>query len=156
MLHYLIDGYNLLYAMPQLPGGTWQEKRTQLLEWLLKDRPYGRNVVTVVFDNKKGMGGSDTFAELGIVFTDHETADEWISRRVRQTLNPRVMVVVTDDMGLRRQIQGTGAKWMGATEFTTVSQAMTAAPAPSAAQMRKENPPANDTITQEFRKKWLS
>jgi len=147
-LHYLIDGYNLLYALPEMPPGAWPDKRASLVRWLQDRRPHGQNRVTVVFDSREGLGDQTRAGEFQIIYTAGETADDWISRRVREVSNPRVLVVVTDDQGLRRMIRGTGAKWASAKEFikgglSTLRKPMAADKAPY------------DDITEELKKKWL-
>ena len=149
-LHYLIDGYNVLYALPDLPPGSWEKKREQLLLLLIAKKPHGKNQITVVFDSREGSGDRMRVGEIAVAFTSGETADDWISHYVRQAENPRVCVVVTNDQGLRRLIRGTGAKGCSVEEFFTAKN-KNAQDKPSA-----NNPPQNaDDITDEFRKKWL-
>jgi len=149
MLHYLIDGYNLLFALPQLPPGTWVEKRLGLLMWLTQTRPQGRNQATVVFDNRQGWGNQDHYSDITLVYTSGETADDWIIRKTRETKNPRILVVVSNDKGIQRMIRGTGARWMSADAFIRV----TTGNAPSAPD--DEAASENTTITDELRRRWL-
>jgi predicted RNA-binding protein with PIN domain len=150
MLHYLVDGYNLLYALPQMPAGSWQDKRLERLKWLLKAKPYGKNQATVIFDNRQGWGNEERYFDLSIIYTSGETADDWIIRKVRETNNPRVLVVVSNDKGIERMIRGTGARWTSAQYFVN------AAPSeePSAPPTEAENQ-NRSTITDELRKRWL-
>jgi predicted RNA-binding protein with PIN domain len=147
-LQYLIDGYNLLYALPEMPAGSWQDKRASLVRWLQDRRPYGQNRVIVVFDSREGLGDQTREGEFQIIYTAGETADDWISRRVRDVANPRVLVVVTDDQGLRRLIRGTGAKWISTKDFTRGSFS------PKRKPQAADNAPYDD-ITEELKKKWL-
>ncbi len=39
MPHYFIDGYNLLFALPEMPSGAWMDKRQKLLRWLIDSLP---------------------------------------------------------------------------------------------------------------------
>ncbi len=146
--HYVIDGFNLLYALPELPTGTWQQKRETLVDLIRKRRPQGNNRLTLVFDSREGSGNRERLGEIEIVYTAGETADDWIALKVREVQNPREIVVVTDDQGIRGQIRGTGAKWMGTKEFWNTTR--TSEP-PST---RKKPAEANE-ITDELRKKWL-
>src|SRR4051794_11164522 len=114
---YLIDGYNLLFALPQLPAGSWQEKRTRLLIFLQEKRPQGKNPATIVFDSREGLGDQAELGDLRVVFTAGETADDWISAKVRQTVNPQALVVVSNDLGIRTLVRGTGARFVTATDF---------------------------------------
>lgn len=146
--HFLIDGYNLLYALPIMPVGDWQAKRQTFLSLLKKQRPQGNNRATVVFDGQEGGFGKDSRSDLEVVFTSGETADDWISRKVRETSNPRAMTVVTDDQGLRQMIRGTGAKWMGCMEFWKAGNKEGLA-------KKAEDSYFEQDITNEFEKKWL-
>jgi predicted RNA-binding protein with PIN domain len=145
--HYLLDGYNLLYALPEMPAGSWEAKRTALLQKLAREKPQGNNRVTVVFDSREGSGSHSRIGTIEVAYTAGETADDWISLFVRRAVNPRVLIVVTDDQGLRRLIRGTGAKGLGSREFWGKARK----PLPP------ESPPLinTDSITEELRKKWL-
>jgi len=149
--HYLVDGYNLIYAWPEIPPGSWEEKRAQLLEFLRRERPQGRNTVTVVFDSRQGLGDRSQHQDITVVFTAGETADEWISEQVRQTMNPRALVVVTNDKGLQTLVRGTGAKVLSANEFIKTR---------NSSSDRKDSqssslPERSQEITEELKKKWL-
>jgi predicted RNA-binding protein with PIN domain len=148
-LHYLLDGYNLLYALPEIPAGSWETKRTVFLQKLTKEAPHGKNRVTVVFDSRQGSGDRSKMGSIEIAFTSGETADDWISHYVRRAPNPRILVIVTDDQGLRRLIRGTGAKGLGTREFWEKSKK------PEGPSTESEAPLDSDSITDEFKKKWL-
>ena len=114
-LHYLIDGYNLLRA-PRIPPGTWQKKREALLKLLSSRRPYGRNQATVIFDSRQGGGERQARGRVEVLFAPG-SADDWIIEQVREVRNRRVVVVVSDDQGLRRMIRGTGTRWLSCAAF---------------------------------------
>ena len=148
-LHYLIDGYNLLYALPDIPPGPWPTKRDVFLALLLQSKPQGNNKMTVIFDSRDGGGSRTQKGAIEIVYTAGETADDWIIKAVRKAPNPRITVVVTDDQAIRRLIRGTGAKWMATREFLGQTK------------KGKEQRPVqgkeidSESITEEFKKKWL-
>jgi predicted RNA-binding protein with PIN domain len=144
--HFLIDGYNVLYAFPKMPQGTWEARRAALLKWLETERPYGRNTVTVVFDSREGTGSRTRRGEIDVVYTAGETADDWIGAQTRSAKNARALVVVTNDKGIRDLVRGTGARWMSASSFIEKKPAR---PAPAA---EKQLP---DDITREFEDRWL-
>lgn len=105
--------------------------------------------MTVVFDGKEGGRSQESVAGFEVVFTSGETADEWISQKVRQATNPRVLTVVTDDQGIRLLIRGTGARWISTQEF---QKGMI----PRDTSRNEPGEPSEDeTITDEFKKKWL-
>jgi len=149
MLHYIIDGYNVLFALPQMPPGTWLEKRLGLLLWLTQVRPQGKNAATVVFDNRQGWGNQENYHGMSIVYTSGETADDWISAKVRETKNPRVLVVVSNDKGIQRMIKGTGAKWLSAHDF--LAAAKTHNPQTAPPEMAGSD---RELITDEFTQRW--
>ena len=150
-VRYLIDGYNLLYAMDEMPSGSWQDKREKLIAFLKARRPQGQNPITVVFDNREGPGSQLQNQDVTIVFTSGETADDWIGTQVRQVPNPRSLVVVSNDQGIRNLVRGTGARFMAVKDFLKE--------APSSG--KPSNPtgrsaPSNDSeITDELKRKWL-
>ena len=149
-LHYLIDGYNAIYALAKIPAGTWEKKRDHLIELLLREKPQGKNQATVVFDGREGSGDRSRRGDIDIVFTSGETADDWIIQQVRQVQNPRVCVVVTNDQGLLRLIRGTGAKGCSVADFLKSKVHRTP-------QMKSGSapPPDADDITDELKKRWL-
>jgi predicted RNA-binding protein with PIN domain len=147
--HYLLDGYNLLYALPEMPEGSWETKRAALLQKLARETPHGNNRVTVVFDSREGSGNRSKLGSIEITFTSGETADDWISHYVRRAPNSRILIVVTDDQGLRRLIRGTGAKSLGTHEFWDKAKKR------SDSSSEPGLPINSDSITDEFKKKWL-
>lgn len=146
-LHYVLDGYNLLYAMTEMPAGTWQDKRAALLAHLKKLQPQGKNPVTVVFDSREGPGSRSVENGITVVYTSGETADDKIIAMVRLSQNPRVMVVVSNDKGIRHLLKSTGAQFMSADEFLRKSKRAKSADA--------QEPVEDPTITDELRKEWL-
>jgi predicted RNA-binding protein with PIN domain len=149
-LTFLIDGYNLLYALPDLPPGTWEAKRVHLIELLKQRRPQGNNALTIVFDSHQGMGDRYQAAGFTVLFTAGETADERIAAIVREAANPRILVVVSNDRGIRNQIKGTGARFISCAEFMKGHPGR-----PGKPSQASEIPPEAGDITEEFKKKWL-
>jgi predicted RNA-binding protein with PIN domain len=148
-LHYLIDGYNLLYALPDIPPGPWPTKREILIELLMTSKPHGNNRVTVVFDSREGLGDRRHHGAIEVVFTSGETADDWIARRVRDGSNARTVVVVTNDQGIRTLIRGTGAKWISTQEFLGQAKSRPGRRREQGSEIDSES------ITEEMKKKWL-
>jgi predicted RNA-binding protein with PIN domain len=145
--HYVIDGYNLLYAMPEMPSGTWEARRTALVEWIQSRRPHGRNMATVVFDSRQGLGDRVRRGDIEILYPFGQSADDWIAAEARSAQNPRALVIVTNDKGIRDLVRGTGARWMSATEF--LAQGVTSP------QQEREPPAVRNAITEELKKRWL-
>ena len=122
MVHYIIDGYNIVKQLPQFIGKKLKEGRDYLIKILKEKRPQGsiKNKVTVVFD-----GHSDIFSptenlknyNIEIIFTRDEIADDKIKKLVKKSQNPRDIVVVTDDKDLRRSVSLLGAGVIYVKEF---------------------------------------
>jgi predicted RNA-binding protein with PIN domain len=148
--HFLVDGYNLLYTLDELPSGSLQDKREKLLRLLTQRRPQGKNKLTVVFDSRQGMGNEGDQGGIHIVFTAGETADDWISARVRKAPQPRTLIVVSNDKGIQLDVRGTGARFISVDEFLKNSQADR--PTSSASHT---SPSAADAITKELKDRWL-
>ncbi|HVO32786.1 MAG TPA: NYN domain-containing protein [Elusimicrobiota bacterium] len=149
-LHYLVDGFNLLYALPDMPPGPWERKRQALVEWLRRRRPHGNNRLTIVFDSRQGFGDRQQMADCEVIYTAGQTADDWISEQVRRVPNPRIVVVVTNDRGLQTLIRGTGARIVSCDDFVRWAR-----------KDQPRRPPSSggeddrSQITDEFKKKWL-
>ncbi len=148
-LHYLVDGFNLLFALPEIPTGSWEAKRAALVEWISTNRPQGNNSLTIVFDSRQGLGDRSTSAQLEIVYTAGETADDWISAKVRSVANPRIVVVVSNDRGIHTLVRGTGAKVVTSDAFIQAARKKSLPSHPPSL------PDDLHDITDEFKKKWL-
>lgn len=148
-LHYLIDGYNLLYALPDIPPGAWPEKRDIFLKLLETSQPQGRNKMTVIFDSREGSGGKEMRGPVEVIYTAGETADDWLIAYVRKVANPRMCIVVTDDQTLRRMIRGTGARSIPTRDFLKPTSPK------DARKPHVLDPNTKDQITDELKKRWL-
>lgn len=146
-LHFLIDGYNVLYALAEIPTGTLEQKRSAVLKTIEGHALLAKNAMTVVFDSRQGPGDSTMSGALKVVYTAGETADDWIGKRVREVPNPRIMVVVSNDKGIHQLVHGTGAKVMTVDEFLSRGRLPRAQPV--------ELPRVNkDDINEELKKRW--
>ncbi|MEK7083873.1 MAG: NYN domain-containing protein, partial [Patescibacteria group bacterium] len=107
----MIDGYNLIKRTPAFASKSLKDGRQALIAFIERQRPQGsaRNQVTVVFDGKPGMCGFPVVGEVGVVFTEYETADDLIKYRVEEARNKKEIVVVTDDKQLLLYVRGLGA-----------------------------------------------
>ncbi len=160
-LHFILDGYNIIKAACNLPlsRGTLEEQRGRLVGLIRDNNPQGsaRNRVTVVFDGKSdfpyaGLGyGKEHAGDIEIAFSEGGSADDVIEQIVSESPHPAEIVVVTDDRGIRRRLGGTGAGWMGVTEFS--ARLFSRKNARGRAASLEENDAAG--ITDEFSRKWL-
>lgn len=117
--NYLIDGYNLLYALGALEGrtqapGALERARLRLLGQLHAVFGDDGQHVTVVFDaahSPRGGTGEQTFRRLHVRFAIHDDeADDLIEKLIKKDATPRQLVVVSDDhriqtAGRRRHCQ---------------------------------------------------
>jgi predicted RNA-binding protein with PIN domain len=101
MLHFIVDGYNLLNRFRNLKSLSLQDRREFLLSEIgeFKNRISSRNRFTVVFD-----GSSDVFTEgpggrfgIKVVFSCNQDADTLIKRFIDSSDNPKEIVLITDD-----------------------------------------------------------
>lgn len=118
MIHLLIDGYNLLYALQRGPIDSLEETRENLLEQL-HDYQVAKNVeITAVFDSHiGGLGGNqDKWGRVHVVYTDREeTADDWIKQACRK--QKQGYVVVTNDREIIAVAESTGCLILSCHEF---------------------------------------
>ncbi|MFN3966639.1 MAG: NYN domain-containing protein [Endomicrobiia bacterium] len=122
MVHYILDGYNIVKQLPQFIGRKLKEGREYLIKVLKENRPQGsaRNKVTVVFDGAPDVSyPSENLKNynIEIIFTTNEIADEKIRKLVKKSPNPGNVVVVSDDKDLRRSVRILGAEVLYVREF---------------------------------------
>lgn len=129
-LHYILDGYNIIRHPDFISVKKIKDARVGLLRFITDKKPCGssNNKVTVVFD---GSGDLDTARvsnkRIEVLFTGffpaagaeafHSNADDKIKKLVRDSKNPRIIVVVSDDREIQFFIKSYGARSMSAAEF---------------------------------------
>src|SRR5207253_461821 len=104
-MSYLIDGYNLLYALGVLPNsdepGSLQKSRVCLLQLLRSALPDEGTGITVVFDAANAPAGAvEVFNYQGIQvrFAIHEEqADDLIEAMIADEQTPSQLTVVSND-----------------------------------------------------------
>ncbi len=118
---FLVDGYNLLYQMPDLAellDRNSEQARALLVRRLADFRAVRRVSVTVVFDGADPGYAPDAGAGVRVVFCrSGRTADDEIKARVGREPNPRSITVVTSDNAIVRHVRDFGAKTMRSDEF---------------------------------------
>jgi predicted RNA-binding protein with PIN domain len=107
---FLIDGYNVLYALGLPPGPLGprglQRARSQFLNMLADALKRQAATATVVFDAHHPPPGSPGEEQVGPVHVlyaiQHEEADELIEALIRHDASPRRLSVVSNDHRVQR------------------------------------------------------
>jgi len=117
-LHYIIDGYNLMKQVTRITGKKLSCGREGFIRFLETERPQGsqRNKVTVVFDGHLDVYAPRINADIEIIFSRGETADERI-RKIVESRGQKNLVVVSDDNAVKYMAKIQGAKVLGVEEF---------------------------------------
>ncbi|MBN2026038.1 MAG: NYN domain-containing protein [Actinobacteria bacterium] len=118
----LVDGYNIIYAHPEL-AATVEKDQDAAREGLLKElsplaTPDHYEVVVVVFDAAGSSQPQPVVQERGsmtVVFTRRQqSADAFIERIVRRLVPNNEVVVATSDRLLTGLVSGFGARTIDA------------------------------------------
>jgi predicted RNA-binding protein with PIN domain len=110
---FLVDGYNLMYALGILLGKTTprglEAARLRFLEILSNGHGDESSLVTVVFDAKQAplsLAAEQSYRGLHVLFAvTQDQADDLIMELIRQTSEPRKLTVVSDDRRIRTASQ---------------------------------------------------
>lgn len=115
----LIDGYNVLQKMPELSVLKLEDGRRGLVRFVETTRPQGsaRNSITIVFDGREDVWGSESSPEVRVLFSRGESADELIKRMVSTEKSAAQTVLVTDDRDLGYYCRTHGACWWSVADF---------------------------------------
>lgn len=118
-LHYILDGYNIIYQIPQLTQGKLEEQRKNLVRYIETRSPQGsgRNAVTVVFDGRSDVWSDNEPSAVKVIFSKDQSADEEIRQLVSRAQNKKNIVVVTNDRDIQYAIGALGAKAMNVQDF---------------------------------------
>src|SRR5215213_767456 len=114
-MRYLIDGYNLLYALglARKNGGraAWDRARRVLLDWLADRAGPAVASVTVIFDAQNSLGGvvEESHRGLRVLRDRGRTADDMIEDLLREEKSPETLTVVSNDGRVRDAARRRGA-----------------------------------------------
>jgi predicted RNA-binding protein with PIN domain len=128
MKTFLIDGYNVIYKIPQLErklDKSLEAARTALIEYVKMRRSGGAEYV-IVFEGRDEYRGIGPVTQGGIkiIFTNtKEEADTRIITLLKDSLRPSDFIIVSDDNYVRNHAKAFGAGGIGAAEFFKVSKA---------------------------------
>ncbi len=126
-MHYVIDGYNVIFAVPELEKildrDDMETAREALLAALSQYKDKSRQEFTVVFDGKaqEGEGLEPPQKQLregiNVAFTKGTTADEDIEELISTSPGPRNICVVTSDKRILRAARSSGCRTAKPMEF---------------------------------------
>jgi predicted RNA-binding protein with PIN domain len=113
-MHYLIDGYNLLFRTLRARGSEdlRYERERLVVELGIKLKIAGIDGA-LIFDSYHQIGPRERFYQQGldVHYTDEkQTADEYILEWLRLVKRPQDYTVVTSDRGLARRAACKGAR----------------------------------------------
>lgn len=140
--YLLVDGYNVIFAWPELSilaTDNMDAARTKLLDILSNYEGIRKCNIIVVFDAYRVQGHTEeviTYHNIHMVFTrEAQTADQYIERFAHDNQNKYRIVVATSDGLQQIIIRGAGAELL------------------SARELKEEIERANEKIKQEYKEK---
>lgn len=123
----LIDGYNLIWAIPEIRkkvlneerGINLEEGRKELLHCLeIYQRAHPKLKITIVFDSKEEIFPYPSQpSRIKVLYSNGETADNLIEKMVEDEKNSEETLVVTSDNELKRTVKEKGAEVIGSLTF---------------------------------------
>jgi uncharacterized protein len=122
---YLIDGYNLLYAMGVLGGRVGphglEKARARLLGLLHGAFGEEAAAVTVVFDAAQappGLAAEQDYRGVHVVFAKgKQEADDVIEKMIRQASVPKSLQIVSDDHRIQQAARRRKCQVLGCEQF---------------------------------------
>jgi hypothetical protein len=149
-MRFVIDGYNLLFAIgrlgPRSGKAALEGARSWLTQQLRKGHPPGSDV-TVVFD---GAGRDEDHGGVRVEFSRGESADDVIEARIRGESAPRLLTVVSNDRRLRQTGRRRGCLVLDCLDYF---EQLGAAPPEAGATPLAEAKP--ETASAEEAERWL-
>jgi predicted RNA-binding protein with PIN domain len=153
MRHYIIDGYNALFAIRQRLKKL-NRSREGFIQYIRNSRLGGspKNKVSIVFDGAIGVSSQQrrSYTPLHVFFSKDRTADDLIVKMVSQEKHPRNVYVITDDRELKEKITNLGSSTVSVHEFFKTDQKK------EEKEEDKPEPSSREgkTITEEMKKEW--
>lgn len=111
--HLVVDGYNVTKSA--WPALTLEEQRRRLVDALAGVAARTGAEVTCCFDGQVGQGAVPQPRGVRVLFSVGEIADDLIRRLVRAEPPGRVVVVVTGDQAVSRDVTRDGARVLPST-----------------------------------------
>ncbi|HLW65860.1 MAG TPA: NYN domain-containing protein [Gemmataceae bacterium] len=151
---FLIDGYNLLFALG-FTSRHWgphalEKSREDLLVWLEAALEDQAPSVTIVFDGReehRNRSASPRPSGVEVRFTAGQLADDAIEGLIRQTTNPRGLTVVSSDHRIQAAARRRGCAAWDSADFIdwVLERGAPAPPKPISSAQKPESTSAEDT-----------
>jgi hypothetical protein len=123
-MRYLIDGYNLMYALGLVrrDGGRagWDRARRQMLDWLAERLGASAADATVALDAQSARPApvvAETYRGLNVVRKPSRAADDLIEDLLRNESSPATLTVVSNDARVRDAARRRGCPLQRCDEF---------------------------------------
>lgn len=122
-MRYLIDGYNLLFALGKLSPRSGKPALENARRWLaqqLQNRHPDRALVTVVFDGQRAPPGATSHEHTGSIpflFSQGQTADDLIEDLIAADSAPRELTIVSNDHRIRQAGRRRGCSVLGCLDY---------------------------------------
>ncbi|MES2122896.1 MAG: NYN domain-containing protein [Chlamydiota bacterium] len=122
-MHYLVDGYNLLFRVLKKQGPL-EKSRNTLISDLNEIASLTRMHIVLVFDGAKEIRLPTTrshFDEIELVYTrKDQSADEYIIEELEYSKKPEKYTIVSNDSELQRKCHHLKAKSLSIDDFLAV------------------------------------
>ncbi len=101
-LHFILDGYNITNKFRNKPAVDLRNSRFELYKFIHENNPKGsqNNSLTIVFDGKVDVISNEAAEGINIVFSKNKSADSVIKELIESSIQPKNIVLVTDDKEL--------------------------------------------------------
>ena len=123
-MRYLIDGYNLMYALGLVrrDGGRsgWDRARRQMLDWLADQLGTAAGDVTIALDAQSALPApivAETYRGLRLVRKPSRSADDLIDDLLRDERSPETLMVVSNDARVRAAASRGGCPMLRCSEY---------------------------------------
>jgi len=149
MLAYIIDGFNLIYRIPELKRSLVPHR--DLINYIKKNKLTGskNNKVIVVFDGKVNAEVLSQESTYKVFFSGSGSADSLIKDWITKFKKKSEILVVSDDRQIRDFAKTSGAKSVRISDFTAKTKNQTKEDIKDISYTLKRE------ITEELRKIWL-
>lgn len=155
-MRYVIDGYNLLFALgrlgPRSGKGALEGARRWLLQQLRQAYPPGSDV-TVVFDassTPRGVPRLECAGDVRVEFSHGDSADDVIEDIIHTESAPRLLTVVSNDHRLQQAARRRGCVVLACLDYF---EKLTRVPRTGSPQ--PEDPVKPQTTSPEDAEHWL-